>query len=144
MLLVGRFHSSGRRYDHCASPIGHAQIQKACALPRWDLERGRYQHQRLANEGVDREGGNDGKLQLVYYEIGVNGFLGGTFGKDLDENIKNGYEWLIENYDEGDEIFIFGFSRGASAHSAVQANPCRLMAHWTCCPETLSVAFGAA
>jgi uncharacterized protein (DUF2235 family) len=57
--------------------------------------------------------GNDGKPQLVYYEIGVNGFLGGTFGKGLDQNIKNAYEWLIENYDEGDEIFIFGFSRGA-------------------------------
>ena len=23
------------------------------------------------------------------------------------------YEWLIENYNDGDEIFIFGFSRGA-------------------------------
>jgi uncharacterized protein (DUF2235 family) len=57
--------------------------------------------------------GNDGKPQLVYYEIGVNGFLGGTVGKGLDENIRNAYEWLIENYDEGDEIFIFGFSRGA-------------------------------
>jgi uncharacterized protein (DUF2235 family) len=23
------------------------------------------------------------------------------------------YEWLVENYNDGDEIFIFGFSRGA-------------------------------
>src|SRR5690606_34371317 len=23
------------------------------------------------------------------------------------------YRWLMENYDEGDEIFLFGFSRGA-------------------------------
>nr|WP_256376506.1 DUF2235 domain-containing protein [Bradyrhizobium sp.] len=23
------------------------------------------------------------------------------------------YEWLIDNYNDGDEIFIFGFSRGA-------------------------------
>jgi uncharacterized protein (DUF2235 family) len=57
--------------------------------------------------------GNDGKPQLVYYEIGVNGVLGGTVGKGLDKNIRKAYEWLIENYDEGDEIFIFGFSRGA-------------------------------
>jgi uncharacterized protein (DUF2235 family) len=49
----------------------------------------------------------------VYYEIGVNGFLGGVFGQGLDENIRLAYEWLIENYNEGDEIFIFGFSRGA-------------------------------
>ena len=57
--------------------------------------------------------GKDDKPQLVYYEIGVNGFLGGIFGHGLDENIRLPYEWLIENYNDGDEIFIFGFSRGA-------------------------------
>ena len=55
----------------------------------------------------------DGKSQLVYYEIGVNGVIGGSTGKGLDANIRRAYEWLIENYSEGDEIFIFGFSRGA-------------------------------
>ena len=55
----------------------------------------------------------DGKAQLIYYEIGVNGFYGGVFGKGLSENIRLAYEWLVENYDDGDEIFIFGFSRGA-------------------------------
>ena len=38
---------------------------------------------------------------------------GGVFGMGLDQNIRLAYEWLIENYNEGDEIFIFGFSRGA-------------------------------
>jgi len=57
--------------------------------------------------------GKDGKPQLVYYEIGVNGVLGGVFGQGVDDNIRLAYEWLIENYNEGDEIFIFGFSRGA-------------------------------
>lgn len=55
----------------------------------------------------------DGKRQLVYYEVGVNGFLGGVFGQGLDDNIRLAYEWLIENYNDGDDIFIFGFSRGA-------------------------------
>lgn len=55
----------------------------------------------------------DGKHQAIYYEIGVNGFYGGVFGKGLSENIRLAYEWLIENYNDGDEIFIFGFSRGA-------------------------------
>jgi hypothetical protein len=27
---------------------------------------------------------------LVYYEVGVNGFLGGVFGQGLDENIPYG------------------------------------------------------
>jgi uncharacterized protein (DUF2235 family) len=57
--------------------------------------------------------GKDGAPQLVYYDVGVNGPLGGTFGQGLDENIRLAYEWLIENYNAGDEIFIFGFSRGA-------------------------------
>jgi uncharacterized protein (DUF2235 family) len=55
----------------------------------------------------------DGLPQLAYYEIGVNGVLGGALGKGLDENIRRAYEWLIENYEHGDEIYIFGFSRGA-------------------------------
>lgn len=55
----------------------------------------------------------DGQPQLIYYSIGVNGFWGGIFGQGLDENIRLAYEWLIENYNDGDEIFIFGFSRGA-------------------------------
>jgi uncharacterized protein (DUF2235 family) len=55
----------------------------------------------------------DGKSQLAYYEIGVNGVIGGSTGKGLDANIRRAYEWLIENYSDGDEIFIFGFSRGA-------------------------------
>src|SRR6202035_1716897 len=54
-----------------------------------------------------------GTQQLIYYEVGVNGFLGGVFGQGLDENIRLAYEWLVENYNDGDEIFIFGFSRGA-------------------------------
>ncbi|MGJ4927163.1 phospholipase effector Tle1 domain-containing protein [Bradyrhizobium sp. HKCCYLS2038] len=57
--------------------------------------------------------GKDDRPQLVYYSVGVNGVLGGVFGQGLDDNIRLAYEWLIENYNEGDEIFIFGFSRGA-------------------------------
>ncbi|WLA64905.1 DUF2235 domain-containing protein [Bradyrhizobium diazoefficiens] len=57
--------------------------------------------------------GADGAPQIVYYSVGVNGFLGGVFGHGLDENIRLAYEWLIENYNDGDEIYIFGFSRGA-------------------------------
>jgi uncharacterized protein (DUF2235 family) len=41
--------------------------------------------------------GEDGVPQLVYYSVGVNGFLGGVFGQGLDENIRLAYEWLIEN-----------------------------------------------
>lgn len=54
-----------------------------------------------------------GLQQLAYYDRGVNGLWGGSFGKGLIENVIQAYEWLVENYNYGDEIFIFGFSRGA-------------------------------
>ena len=62
--------------------------------------------------------GVDGKPQVKQYFKGVGtGLLdhvsGGVFGFGLDQNVREAYEWLIENYEEGDEIFVFGFSRGA-------------------------------
>src|ERR1700691_722634 len=54
-----------------------------------------------------------GIAQLVLYEKGVSGLIGGLFGDGVDKNITDAYEWLVDHYDAGDEIFIFGFSRGA-------------------------------
>jgi uncharacterized protein (DUF2235 family) len=56
--------------------------------------------------------------QVTYYSAGVGTqigtkFVGGIFGWGLDQEVKAAYEWLMENYNSGDEIFIFGFSRGA-------------------------------
>jgi hypothetical protein len=62
--------------------------------------------------------GEDGVRQRAYYDEGVgthwfDRVTGGAFGAGLSENIRNAYRWLMEQYDPGDEIFIFGFSRGA-------------------------------
>lgn len=57
--------------------------------------------------------GAHGEEQRIYYDIGVNGFWGGTVGKGLSQNVREAYEWLMDNYDDGDDIFVFGFSRGA-------------------------------
>lgn len=54
-----------------------------------------------------------GRPQVTYYDRGVNGFWGGSFGIGLTDHVRLGYEWLIENYNSGDDVFIFGFSRGA-------------------------------
>lgn len=58
--------------------------------------------------------------QLVYYLSGVGGagyetdrILGGAFGFGLFHNMLAGYRFLAQNYEPGDEIFVFGFSRGA-------------------------------
>jgi uncharacterized protein (DUF2235 family) len=62
--------------------------------------------------------GTDGVEQRAYYSTGLGTRFGekvrgGMFGSGIDTAIRSAYEWLIENYEPGDEIFIFGFSRGA-------------------------------
>jgi len=54
-----------------------------------------------------------GVRQLRYYDEGVNGALGGGWGKGLSRNVQDAYSWLVDNYEDGDQIYIFGFSRGA-------------------------------
>ena len=51
--------------------------------------------------------------QRLYYDEGVAGVRGGGFGKGLAKNILQAYQWIVENFEAGDELFIFGFSRGA-------------------------------
>jgi len=62
---------------------------------------------------------NDGTSQVVFYDTGVgthnflDKFVGGTTGVGLSDNIIQGYRFLVNNYEPGDEIYLFGFSRGA-------------------------------
>lgn len=61
---------------------------------------------------------NKGVHQIVYYDEGVGTHKGevargGALGKGLILNIREAYRFLIFNYQPGDEIFVFGFSRGA-------------------------------
>ena len=37
----------------------------------------------------------------------------GAFGEGLSENVCEAYNFLVNNYTPGDELYIFGFSRGA-------------------------------
>jgi uncharacterized protein (DUF2235 family) len=62
----------------------------------------------------------DGTQQVVYYDEGVGTewgllgpIIGGAFGFGLDKNIMECYRFIALNYDEGDELYLFGFSRGA-------------------------------
>jgi len=61
----------------------------------------------------------DGTLQIVYYDQGVgtgnvlDHFVWGAFGDGLEANIHDAYRFLIANYEVGDQLYIFGFSRGA-------------------------------
>lgn len=61
---------------------------------------------------------DEGVTQIVHYDNGVgtswrDKMSGGITGYGLFENIEQAYQFLIFNYDPGDEIYCFGFSRGA-------------------------------
>lgn len=72
-----------------------------------------------------------GNLQITYYDEGVGAMnrapnfrtrmvrffdnkLGGGWGAGFEVNIEEAYTFLAYNCDHDDEVFIFGFSRGAS------------------------------
>ena len=69
---------------------------------------------------------DDGHKQEVFYVLGVGAGrgstklarfadrkIGGALGIGLVENIEDAYRGLVFSYEPGDEIYIFGFSRGA-------------------------------
>jgi len=61
----------------------------------------------------------DGTPQVLFYDQGVgtgnslDRLTGGAFGDGLEDNIFDAFRFLVANYVPGDEIFLFGFSRGA-------------------------------
>jgi len=71
----------------------------------------------------------DGRRQIAYYHPGV-GTMGAptatnrlsklwsvltglAFGAGLLDNVADAYRYLMEMFEEGDQVFLFGFSRGA-------------------------------
>jgi uncharacterized protein (DUF2235 family) len=67
--------------------------------------------------------------QMVFYDPGVgtlarpnpwkklvqdaSAIFGLATGYGLDDNVLHSYEFIVDNYEKGDAIYLFGFSRGA-------------------------------
>src|SRR5713226_10268876 len=67
--------------------------------------------------------------QMVFYDPGVgtlarpnpwkklvqdaSAIFGLATGYGLDDNVLHSYEFIVDNYADGDQIYLFGFSRGA-------------------------------
>jgi uncharacterized protein (DUF2235 family) len=58
--------------------------------------------------------------QVVYYQSGIGSennfyseYVQGATGANLAEKVEEGYGFISQNFQPGDEIFLFGFSRGA-------------------------------
>jgi len=61
-----------------------------------------------------------GTSQIVFYDQGIgtgwglgDRLVGGAFGRGLSENVLQCYQFLNLNYEPSDQIYLFGFSRGA-------------------------------
>jgi uncharacterized protein (DUF2235 family) len=53
----------------------------------------------------------EGAGQLLYYEPGVGTnpderLLGGVFGYGLSRNVRNCYQFLAENFESGDDLYL--------------------------------------
>jgi uncharacterized protein (DUF2235 family) len=71
----------------------------------------------------------DPAKQIVYYDPGVGSLgeasmltrlgrratqvLGGAIGRGLGRNVEEAYDFVANHYEEGDRVWLFGFSRGA-------------------------------
>ena len=59
----------------------------------------------------------DGVQQVVFYDWGVGSYYatlrGGVSGLGIAKNIQDCYRFIVQNHDQGDELFLLGFSRGA-------------------------------
>ena len=63
---------------------------------------------------------HSGLQQIVYYDDGVGAdkkglarMISGGFGIGLERNIYEAYRFLCFNYEKGDDVILYGFSRGA-------------------------------
>jgi uncharacterized protein (DUF2235 family) len=79
---------------------------------------------------------DDGVSQLIFYLTGVGSvprypgaanavysttdrYLGGIWGAGFESNVEAALDFLNMNYRDGDEVYIFGFSRGAATARGV-------------------------
>lgn len=92
----------------------------------WNRPDARYPTNVYKLHAAARQTAADGVTQILKYVPGVGSgfgktglakawdrFVGGAFGIGVTDNIMTGYRFLAEQYEPGDEIYIFGFSRGA-------------------------------
>ncbi|KNG82213.1 hypothetical protein ANOM_009977 [Aspergillus nomiae NRRL 13137] len=91
----------------------------------------RFSRALSANAIVERNGQKDEIPQIVYYQKGVGTGLGDKYwvvrvaGLGLSANVRAAYGFLVDNYNEGDKIYFFGFSRGAYTARAVAGLVCQ-------------------
>jgi len=75
-----------------------------------------------SNVGILYEACFNDERQFKRYSDGpgIGGhILASAVGTGVNVRVQRGYDWCVENYEDGDRIFLFGFSRGAFAARSV-------------------------
>lgn len=107
--LVVCLDGTGNRFSHCPTNI----IRLVRSLSSSPAEVLTYYDQGVGTFGV--------KETLFEWQKTPSRVFGLAFGWGLSRNVEGAYRFIAENLRENDEIYIFGFSRGAYAARALAA-----------------------
>ena len=83
----------------------------------WSRPESRTNVERLRRLIAPRD--DAGIEQRVHYipgvgvKPGIGHWLGGVFGYGFSDTVMDGYRWLCNTWQAGDELYLFGYSRGA-------------------------------
>jgi uncharacterized protein (DUF2235 family) len=122
MLLCARFSSCGpdQRPLNSGSQEGSAMSKRLviCCDGTWNTpdQQSPTNVTKIALAVANTDG--HGTEQRTFYHQGVGAdpderFRGGAFGYGLSRNVCDTYRFLVRHYEPGDQLFFFGFSRGA-------------------------------
>ena len=112
----------GRKVVVCCDGTWNDPADRTNVFRTYDLLRGTLTPSDDEPLGDDRRVARgwtpDGEKMLLYYDTGVGTKKwrrgsGGVFGAGLGENVCQAYAFLAEHWQDGDELYLFGFSRGA-------------------------------
>jgi uncharacterized protein (DUF2235 family) len=72
---------------------------------------------KVARGVLPRDSGGIDQVVCYHDGVGTSGgldrFTGGAFGEGIEANIRDLYRFIVYNWEPGDELYLFGFSRGA-------------------------------
>jgi uncharacterized protein (DUF2235 family) len=99
---------TGNSFEHIEQESNVSKLYASLAMD--DTQIGYY------HPGVGTMGAPNSRGWLDKQWTRIKGL---AFGAGLLANIGDAYRYLMDNYEDGDEIFIFGFSRGAFTARAI-------------------------
>ncbi len=85
--------------------------------PEQDIEKDFPTNVLKIARAVEPVSSTDGVEQVVFYDWGIGSYydekIGGATGRGINKNVQDCYRFLVQNYEPGDQLYFFGFSRGA-------------------------------